>query len=41
MRTGDLPDEGFKFFAVPVKFFKTLRDLPVRAFGIVPGIKVN
>jgi kynurenine formamidase len=31
---GDLPDEGFKFFAVPVKV-KGMGTFPVRAFGIV------
>lgn len=35
---GDLPDEGFKFFAVPVKV-KRLGTFPVRAFGIVPRNK--
>jgi kynurenine formamidase len=32
---GDLPDHGFKFFAVPVKV-KGMGTFPVRAFGIVP-----
>lgn len=32
---GDLPDSGFKFFAVPVKV-KGFGSFPVRAFGIVP-----
>jgi arylformamidase len=32
---GDLPNEGFKFFAVPVKI-KNFGSFPVRAFGIVP-----
>ena len=32
---GELPDEGFKFFAVPVKV-KRFGTFPVRAFGIVP-----
>ncbi len=32
---GDLPDQGFKFFAVPVKV-KSFGTFPVRAFGIVP-----
>jgi kynurenine formamidase len=32
---GDLPDSGFKFFAVPVKV-KGFGTFPVRAFGIVP-----
>lgn len=32
---GDLPDQGFKFFAVPVKV-KGMGTFPVRAFGIVP-----
>jgi kynurenine formamidase len=31
---GDLPDEGFKFFAVPVKV-RLFGTFPVRAFGIV------
>lgn len=31
---GDLPDENFKFFAVPVKV-KNFGTFPVRAFGIV------
>jgi kynurenine formamidase len=31
---GDLPDEGFKFFAVPVKV-RRFGTFPVRAFGIV------
>ena len=31
---GDLPDSGFKFFAVPVKV-KRFGTFPVRAFGIV------
>jgi len=31
---GDLPDEGFKFFAVPVKV-KRFGTFPVRAFGLV------
>ena len=31
---GNLPDEGFKFFAVPVKV-KNFGTFPVRAFGIV------
>jgi kynurenine formamidase len=31
---GDLPDEGFKFFAVPVKV-KGMGTFPVRAFGII------
>lgn len=34
-RLGDLPDEGFRFFAVPVKV-KEFGTFPVRAFGIVP-----
>ncbi len=29
-----LPDEGFRFFAVPVKV-KALGSFPVRAFGVV------
>ena len=32
---GDLPDQGFKFFAVPVKV-KGFGTFPVRAFGVVP-----
>jgi arylformamidase len=32
---GDLPDKGFRFFAVPVKV-KDFGTFPVRAFGIVP-----
>lgn len=31
---GDLPDSGFKFFAVPVKI-KSFGTFPVRAFGLV------
>jgi kynurenine formamidase len=31
---GDLPDSGFKFFAVPVKI-KRFGTFPVRAFGLV------
>ena len=31
---GELPDHGFKFFAVPVKV-KGMGTFPVRAFGIV------
>ncbi len=34
---GDLPDQGFKFFAVPVKV-KGMGTFPVRAFGIVPKV---
>ncbi len=33
-RLGDLPDEGFKFFAVPVKV-RGFGTFPVRAFGLV------
>jgi kynurenine formamidase len=33
---GGLPDAGFRFFAVPVKF-KGLGTFPVRAFGLVEG----
>ena len=33
-RLGDLPDSGFKFFAVPVKV-REFGTFPVRAFGIV------
>ncbi|MEO8434120.1 MAG: cyclase family protein [Pyrinomonadaceae bacterium] len=32
---GDLPEAGFKFFAVPVKV-RGMGTFPVRAFGIVP-----
>src|SRR5215210_1688994 len=32
----DLPDSGFKFFAVPVKV-RQFGTFPVRAFGIIPG----
>lgn len=32
---GELPDQGFKFFAVPVKV-KDMGTFPVRAFGVVP-----
>jgi kynurenine formamidase len=32
---GNLPDSGFKFFAVPVKV-RGLGTFPVRAFGLVP-----
>lgn len=32
---GDLPDQDFKFFAVPVKV-KGLGTFPLRAFGVVP-----
>jgi arylformamidase len=32
---GELPDQGFKFFAVPVKV-KGFGTFPVRAFGMVP-----
>lgn len=32
---GDLPNEGFKFFAVPVKV-KGMGTFPVRAFAVVP-----
>ena len=35
---GDLPDEGFKFFAVPVKV-RRFGTFPVRAFGVVPRNK--
>jgi kynurenine formamidase len=31
-----LPDAGFRFFAVPVKF-KGMGTFPVRAFGLIPG----
>jgi kynurenine formamidase len=33
----DLPDHGFKFFAVPVKV-KGMGTFPVRAFGLVPKV---
>ncbi len=33
---GRLPEAGFRFFAVPVKF-KGMGTFPVRAFGLVPG----
>ncbi len=33
---GQLPDAGFRFFAVPVKF-KGMGTFPVRAFGLVPA----
>ena len=33
-RLGDLPDSGFKFFAVPVKV-REFGTFPVRAFGII------
>jgi kynurenine formamidase len=33
---GDLPDAGFRFFAVPVKV-KGFGTFPVRAFGVVSG----
>jgi arylformamidase len=36
----DLPDEGFKFFAVPVKV-KGFGTFPIRAFGIVPRTRAN
>ena len=32
---GDLPDQGFRFFAVPVKV-RGMGTFPVRAFGVVP-----
>ena len=36
-RLDQLPDGGFRFFAVPVKF-KGMGTFPVRAFGLVePG----
>jgi len=34
---GDLPDSGFKFFAVPVKV-RQFGTFPVRAFGVVPSV---
>ena len=37
---GDLPDSGFRFFAVPVKV-KNLGTFPVRAFGIVSKAAAN
>jgi kynurenine formamidase len=33
---GELPDAGFRFFAVPVKF-RGMGTFPVRAFGMVEG----
>jgi arylformamidase len=33
-RLGDLPQQGFKFFAVPVKV-RGMGTFPVRAFGLV------
>ncbi|HEV7746223.1 MAG TPA: cyclase family protein [Pyrinomonadaceae bacterium] len=33
---GELPDEDFKFFAVPVKV-KGMGTFPIRAFGVVPA----
>src|SRR2546427_2335093 len=33
---GDLPDQGFRFFAVPAKV-KGLGSFPVRAFGLIGG----
>jgi arylformamidase len=35
-RLGNLPNDGFKFFAVPVKV-KGMGTFPVRAFGVVPA----
>jgi kynurenine formamidase len=35
-RLDQLPDQGFRFFAVPVKV-KRLGSFPVRAFGLVPA----
>ena len=35
---GDLPDLGFKFFAVPVKV-RGFGTFPVRAFGLIPGVQ--
>ena len=37
---GDLPDSGFRFFAVPVKV-KNFGTFPVRAFGIVSKAAAN
>jgi arylformamidase len=37
---GELPDNGFRFFAVPVKV-KNFGTFPVRAFGIVPKTAAN
>jgi len=34
-----LPDEGFRFFAVPVKV-KGMGSFPVRAFGLIGGTTV-
>ena len=36
-RLGDLPDSGFKFFAVPAKV-RQFGTFPVRAFGIVSSV---
>jgi kynurenine formamidase len=36
----DLPDTGFRFFAVPVKF-RGMGTFPVRAFGLLEGAKVG
>ena len=36
-RLGELPDQNFRFFAVPVKV-KAFGTFPVRAFGIVPKL---
>jgi kynurenine formamidase len=33
---GELPDNDFKFFAVPVKV-KGMGTFPIRAFGVVPA----
>ena len=35
-RLGELPEDGFKFFAVPVKV-RAFGTFPVRAFGIAPA----
>jgi len=36
---GELPDQGFRFFAVPAKV-KGLGSFPVRAFGLISGTTV-
>src|SRR5207237_4447763 len=37
---GALPDQGFRFFAVPVKV-KGMGSFPVRAFGLIGGMTVG
>ncbi|UCG23616.1 MAG: cyclase family protein [Chloroflexota bacterium] len=39
-RLDRLPDDGFRFFAVPVKV-KDLGSFPVRAFGLVPAVPLT